>query len=121
MQQPVPTVTAEDVRRIAERDFGSEKLEAVLSELDKFGQQPWNQHRERVQLAILKMAGGDEDRLRQALQIAIADARDVLAAAEYPRYTLEIGFRETDQGFKEAVINDDWAQYRTWLLSETGV
>ena len=40
--------------------------------------------RARVQLAILKLSDGSVDRLTEAVEVALRDSRDVVAAAEYP-------------------------------------
>ena len=40
--------------------------------------------RERVQLAILKLSDGNEDKLREFVAVAKRDYRDVLFWAEYP-------------------------------------
>jgi hypothetical protein len=113
--QPVPDVTDEDVRRIALRDFGEAQVAIVLSILEEFGKQEWNRPSARVRLAILKLANGDLDRLLDETKTAIDDYRDVLSAAEYPRYSREIGFGDVSDGAKQAVMEDDWRQYRDWL------
>jgi hypothetical protein len=41
-KQPIPQVTDKDVKRIALRDFGEAQLSQVLSILDEFGKQGWN-------------------------------------------------------------------------------
>jgi len=113
--QPVPEVTDEDVKRIALRDFGEDQLPLALSILDEFGKQDWNPPGARVRLAILKLAKVDLDRRLDGTQAAINDYRDVLSAAEYPRYSREVGFREVSKEVKQAIIEDDWKQYREWL------
>lgn len=118
-RQPVPKVTDEDVRRIALRDFGQDRVKLALSILEEFGKQSWNEPSPRVRLAILKLANGDLDRLLDATQTAIRDYRDVLAAAEYPRYHGEIcfrvGFADASESVKGSVIDDDWREYREWF------
>ncbi|MGB5750192.1 MAG: hypothetical protein WBM69_24675 [Desulfobacterales bacterium] len=117
-EQPVPKITDKDVKRIALRDFGEDRLFKVLSILSKFGKQDWNEPNPRIQLAILKLASGDIIKLADATKAAIEDFRDILSEAEYPRYSREIGFKEVAQDFKRAVIDDDWKQYREWLEKE---
>jgi hypothetical protein len=118
-QQPVPKVTDEDVRRIALRDFGEKRVALALSIVEEFGKQSWNEPSPRVRLAILKLANGDLDRLLDATQTAIEDYRDVLVAAEYPKYHHEscfaVGFGDAPESVKEPVIDDDWRQYREWF------
>ena len=57
----------------------------VLDLLDKYGVESYERERERVQLAILKLSGGSEERLREFLAVAKRDYRDVLFWAEYPK------------------------------------
>ncbi len=113
--QPVPSVTDEDVKRIALRDFGEAQLSLAVSILDEFGKQDWNPPSTRVRLAILKLAKGDLDRLLDETQVAINDYRDVISAAEYPRYSREVSFREVVKEVEQAIIEDDWKQYCEWL------
>ena len=60
---------------------------AILDEYQSDGASPT-----RVQLAVLKLAAGRLDELRREIETARRDYRDVLAPAEYPRYSREIGF-----------------------------
>jgi hypothetical protein len=68
-----------------------------------------------VQLAVLKLAAGDIGALRREIETAKRDYRDVLAYAEYPRYSREIGFDDVLESVRQAVIDEDWRQYETWL------
>ncbi len=113
--QPVPDVTDTDVRRVALRDFGAEKLALVLSTIGEFEKKRGRAPGARVSLAILKMAQGDLDHLRQATQLAIEDDRDAIVGAEYPRYMREVGFSEVPAEVVQKVIAADWQQYREWL------
>ena len=114
-EQPVPNITDKDVKRIAFRDFGVVQVFKVLSILSEYGKQDWNEPSPRVQLAILKLANGDIIKLSEQTKTAIEDFRDVLAEAEYPRYSKEIGFDDVEEDYKNSVINDDWLQYSEWL------
>jgi hypothetical protein len=109
-----PEVTDEDVKRVVNRDFGESKTATVMSILAKYGPSP------RVHLAILKLATGDVGRLKEATSTAIQDYRDVLAPAEYPRYTREVGFNDIPDSICQAIIDDDWKQYCDWLESDSG-
>jgi hypothetical protein len=117
-KQPIPEVTEKDVRKIALRDFGEAQLFTILSILKEFGKQDWNEPSPRVELAILKLASGDIQKLSKYTKAAIEDFRDVLAAAEYPRYSKEIGFDDVEEDYRESVIQDDWLQYCEWLNKE---
>lgn len=116
MKQPVPTVSDDDVERIAIRGFGSVRLSRVLDILQEYGKQDWNRPGSaRVRLAILKLANGDLSALIETTKRAIEDFRDVIALAEYPRYSAEVRFDASRPDFRREVIEDDWRQYCEWL------
>ena len=52
--------------------------------LDSYGVEPYERERERVQVAILKLSAGSEEKVREYLAVAKRDYRDVLFWAEYP-------------------------------------
>jgi hypothetical protein len=56
----------------------------VLELLDSYGMEPDERERERVQLDILKLSGGSEEKVREYVAVAKRDYRDVLFWAEYP-------------------------------------
>jgi hypothetical protein len=56
----------------------------VLDLLDSYGVESYERERERVQLAILKLSAGSEEKLREFVAIAKRDYRDVLFWAENP-------------------------------------
>lgn len=116
--QPVPVVTAADVERVVKRDF-STRAEDVLAVLREYGTAPWHREEHRVRLAILRLADGDSNALRRHLEVAQGDHRDVLAAAEYPRYMRDIpAAGDVPAVNRQAVIDNDWADYKAWLDRE---
>ena len=56
----------------------------ILELLDSYGVEPYERERERVQVAILKLSAGSEEKVREYLAVAKRDYRDVLFWAEYP-------------------------------------
>ena len=64
--------------------FPGDRWTGVISLLDTYGTESWERERERVQLAILKLSAGSEEKLREYLAVAKRDYRDVLFWAEYP-------------------------------------
>ena len=56
----------------------------VLEWLDSYGVEPYERERERVQVAILKLSAGSEEKVREYVAVAKRDYRDVLFWAEYP-------------------------------------
>ena len=56
----------------------------VLELLDSYGVDPHERERERVQLDIVRLSAGSEEKLREYVTVAKHDYRDVLFWAEYP-------------------------------------
>ena len=56
----------------------------VLELLDSYGVEPYERDRARVQVAILKISAGSEEKVREYVAVAKRDYRDVLFWAEYP-------------------------------------
>jgi hypothetical protein len=56
----------------------------VLELLDTYGVESYERERARVQLAILKLSAGSEEKVREYVDVAKRDYRDVLFWAEYP-------------------------------------
>jgi hypothetical protein len=120
MSEHIPKVNRDDVRRIILREFQSHGVDPILGILDGYGAEEWQQGKERVQLAILKVSGGDIDRLRELVDTACYDFRDVVAPAEYPRFWaigLVAAEKMSDEE-KKRLIEDDWRQYQEWLNRE---
>ena len=106
MHQPVPIVNTADVDRVIKRDFGVAMFEHVTAELDGYG----STNPARVRLAILKLAGGDIEKLRKHVKVANSDWRDVIAWAEYPEY-----MSHSPPVLDSRIVEADWKQYQEWL------
>ena len=113
MDQPVPNVSAADVARVIKRDFPPEKHAAVKDLLNQYKQQHGPVPPPRVHLAVLKLSEGSVQKVARFIQESFVDYRDVLAPAEYPRYSARGGFDSDEE--EQQVIADDWAEYRGWL------
>ncbi|MBI5691435.1 MAG: hypothetical protein HZC55_15230 [Verrucomicrobia bacterium] len=113
--QPVPAATLAEVDRIARREFPGERAADALSLLEAYGSQPWHREIPRVRLAVLKLAGGNLEKLRRSLATANQDYRDALAAAEYPTYLAKVFPGDPDSARRSGAIAADWQQYRAWL------
>jgi hypothetical protein len=64
--------------------FPASDTQTILSILDQYGVHDWEREKERVQLAILKLAAGNEAQLLYFTGIAKKDYRDVLMWADNP-------------------------------------
>jgi hypothetical protein len=115
-KQPTPNVTSADVERVVRRDFPAERFAEVMAMLNEYGVEDWQREPDRVRLAVLKLAGGSMERLRNEIGAAKADYRDVLGPAEYPGYGKRArGRRKLSTDEEQRIIDNDWKQYRDWL------
>jgi hypothetical protein len=114
--QPHPSVSRADVERVVRRDFAPDEFEHVMTALDEYGTKDWQRERDRVQLAVLKLAAGTFDGLHRYINLAKLDYRDVLAPAEYPGYTKKM-FRidRLPAQERQRIIDADWKQYQDWF------
>ena len=113
MDQPVPRVIAADVARVVERDFREADRAGVRAALAKYTESDGSAPLARVHLAILKLSEGNPEKVAEHVQNALIDYRDVLAWAEYPRYSARGGFDSDAE--EERTIAEDWAEYKEWL------
>jgi hypothetical protein len=74
----------DEVVAVVRKIFPESLHTRVLELLDTFGVESFERERERVQLAILKLSEGNEEKLREFIAVAKRDYRDVLFWAEYP-------------------------------------
>lgn len=74
----------DEVIAVIQKTFPESSWERVLVLLDTYGVESYEREPERVQLAILKLSEGNEERLREFVAVAKRDYRDVLLWAEYP-------------------------------------
>ena len=89
----------------------------ILDILDEYGKENYETGCMRVQLAILKLSGGDRERLPELIKMAKMDWRDVLAYAEYPEEmkTGPIKMRDMSKREAQSVRQRDKRQYEKWL------
>ncbi|THJ24853.1 MAG: DUF1851 domain-containing protein [Nitrospira sp. CG24E] len=99
--------TRQDVMTAVLNLFSSRSAKTVLELLDVYGLESHEQERERVQMAILTMSQGNEDKLLQFVEAAKQDYRDVLYWAEYPQ-------QSGPDGVLLDVLRSTWA----WVLPD---
>ena len=76
--------TRDEVVAVVQKTFPEGAHTRVLELLDAYGVESYERERERVQLAILKLGEGNEEKLREFVAVAKRDYRDVLFWAENP-------------------------------------
>jgi hypothetical protein len=90
----------------------------ALAIVEAYGNESWHLEAERVQLAALMQCRGNLERLRQLIELAAIDYRDVLAGAEYRDESQAPC--DTPQGMLVAIRQRDRDRYERWLSSEGG-
>jgi hypothetical protein len=70
--------TRDDVVAAVRAAFPSSDPATILGVLDLYGTESYERERERVQLAIVALSEGNEDKLLHFVQAAKTDYRDVL-------------------------------------------
>lgn len=76
--------TREEVMVATQSAFPGKQVATIMEVLDLYGSESHEGGRARVQLAILKLSEGDEDKLLHFVEAARQDYRDVLFWAETP-------------------------------------
>jgi hypothetical protein len=76
--------TRDEVVAVVQKTFPESAHARVLELVDSYGLESYERERERVQLGILKLSEGNEEKLREFVAVAKRDYRDVLFWAEYP-------------------------------------
>lgn len=112
--QTTAKVTSQDVQRIIKRDYGENNYNQITSLIDEI-EEP---EKIRVQVAVLKLGGGDFEKLKYAVQVAKVDYRDVLATAEYPRYFHALDIDQFSDQKHNTVIDSDLEDYTSWLKKD---
>lgn len=77
------------LEREVRASFGGQWREA-LEVLRTYGPEEWHREPDRVRRAILTLAQGDLERVREFTEAARRDYRDVLMWAEYPEASRDV-------------------------------
>lgn len=116
MDQPIAKISFQEIERVIDRDYSQYKSDDVLAVLNQYSSDSGKLNF-RVWAGVLKLSDGNLSNLRKNIEIANFDYRDILAEAEYPNYSEQVGFDE-DAFTKEeinTIIKEDWNQYQNWL------
>jgi hypothetical protein len=113
VSQPVPKVARKHVERIVRRDFPVEKFAEVMAALDEYRKRSQGFEIDRVQLDILKLAGG---KLEAIPELVKEDPRDVISRAEYPSYRWDTCRLPAED--QKKIFAKDWQQYLAWANSK---
>ena len=102
----------EDVIRIVRRDFGADKEAEILEILNEYD----SSEHHRVHLAALKLSKGSVKELRELIELAHVDYRDVISPAEYPNRSRHFsGYYQKSDEERRKIKEQDQVQYDEWL------
>jgi hypothetical protein len=73
-----------EVVAVVQKTFPESAHARVIELVHRYGVESYERERERVQLAILNLSAGNEEKLREFVAVAKRDYRDVLFWAENP-------------------------------------
>ena len=113
----MPRISRKKVLEIIARYWPDVDPDEIIKILDGYGLERYEQGRNRVQIAILKLCAGQIERLPELVKMAKTDYRDVLAYAEYPE-EMKIGFVGMNKLSPEEALSvrrRDREQYLSWL------
>lgn len=113
-EQDMIAYTRELVTQKVKEVFPKEDPSKIMSILDQYGVESYEQERERVQIAILKLSEGEMEKLHKNVRIAKEDYRDVLGYAEYP-LEMQSETWNMDKQKAEEIRKKDRQQYLEWL------
>jgi hypothetical protein len=68
----------------------------------------------RISAAILNLSNKDISKIDSFIEMSNNDSRDVLALAEYPRYS-KLVFSDLNNKRKKTIYLEDWAEYSKWI------
>jgi hypothetical protein len=114
----------EPVRDKVRSDWSSADDQSTAEQqLDRYGVESHEREKDRVQLAILKLANGDLAKLAEMVAIAKRDYRDVLSWAEYPEehlalWSLKPKVTAEEQARLDEIRRRDREQYDAWGKKE---
>ena len=116
MMDYTPNVSRDDVLRIIKRDYPLKDRDTILDMLKEYGTEPSHGEPHRVHLAILRLGNRDTNQLRQHVDTAKSDFRDVIEVAERTLYHEEyVGHSNTSRQEKKQLVVEDWRRYQEWL------
>ncbi len=79
----MPSFFRESVLRVVRKQFPAVYTQEIMDILELYGTEPNEEERLRVQMAILLLSDGDQNKVKHYCKLAKNDYRDVLYWAEF--------------------------------------
>jgi len=87
----------------------------VEEKLDVYGEESFHRELSRVKLGILYLVSQKPDEIDSIIELACADYRDLLCAAEYPYSSRRRGLQEKDPEKYKKLKNKEENEYLKWI------
>jgi hypothetical protein len=91
--------------------------EGVERQLQAYGTESFHREQSRVQLGVLYLASKAPEKLASLIDIACADWRDLLCAAEYPHSSRRWGLKDKDPEKYKKLQDREEKEYLAWVES----
>jgi hypothetical protein len=89
--------------------------ENVKNKLQAYGTESFHVEQPRVRLGILYLASQEPEKLESFIELACADFRDLLCAAEYPHSSRRWGLGDKDPEKYQKLQNKEEKEYLAWV------
>ena len=89
--------------------------EQVARKLNAYGAESFHREQSRVKLGILYLASQQPEKLDSFIDLACADYRDLLCAAEYPHSSRRWGLQEKDPEKYKKLQDIEVKEYLSWI------
>lgn len=110
--EPSAKISDKTLERLIRREFGSRAGEVNRKFQQVNSDTPGGKN--RISAAILKLANRDLDGIDYYTSVCNNDFRDLVAPAEYPRFS-KIGFNKIAKWKKRQLYLSDWKEYSRWV------
>lgn len=114
MELPIANISENDIDRLVKRDFHPEEVIEILKLLSLYQSETLN-GKNRVHASILKLSNGNISKVRNYIEMANNDYRDVIALAEYPNFSEHAFNDDLVEDKVKQLENSDYVQYAIWF------
>ena len=117
-EQPTAKISNAELESLIEREFPN-NLNVIKQKLNKIQSNSQN-GKNRIGAAVLKLANSELNKIKDLINKANEDFRDIVSEAEYPRAS-KYGFDEPNDNELKTDYLNDWIEYKDWKDKKTNL
>ena len=117
-EQPTAKISNAELESLIEREFPN-NLNVIKQKLYKIQSNSQN-GKNRIGAAVLKLANSELNKIKDLINKANEDFRDIVSEAEYPRAS-KYGFDEPNDNELKTDYLNDWIEYKDWKDKKTNL